>query len=117
MPDPTYTLKDGELAAQIHPQTFMIPPLARRRNLRLGQLVKLGFEATVEAAKALANGCNGERMWVEITKVSGPGEYTGKLESQPAFPVLWCGGLKVGDEVRFSAKHVLSHVPAPTGDH
>jgi hypothetical protein len=74
--------------------TFWIPPEDMRVNLEPGIFAKLVFVQKAPSA--------GERMWVEISDVTGPGKYKGRLANNP----VSIKGLEFGDEVVFEAKHV-----------
>ncbi len=78
--------------------TFEIPSLIERRSLVKGDLAKLVF-----VIDPPMNGCEGERMWVEVTAIER-GVYTGRLCNDPAF----LGTIERGAEVEFGPEHVAS---------
>jgi len=91
-------LGNAEEQAAAYPRSFFIPSEETRRNLAVGELVRLLFFLTDprdEDPRA-------ERMWVGLERVEGH-EYVGVLTNQPAAIT----GLDRGDEVRFRAEHVI----------
>ena len=92
-------LDDAEAKNAEAPETFFIPPVAKRAALVPGDRVKLlfAFEATPE-------GWNGERMWVEVTSVHG-GTYIGRLLNRPEHIET----LAPGSEVEFGPQHVAAY--------
>lgn len=91
-------LLDGEERAREFPSTFRLPPLKERTNLRPGDFAKLGFLAK----EARDDGCDGERMWVRVTKCLADGSYEGELDNEPTFL-----DMNLGDAVAFQTKHIL----------
>lgn len=75
-------------------ETFGIPHVIERHNLRVGQIVKLLFSFPDGPV---------ERMWVEITSVSN-GSCCGKLSSHPLHRDIF----QAGDTIDFKAEHVAS---------
>lgn len=94
-----YDLADGEERAREHPDSFFIPSLEERENLKVGDAVKLIFEMHQPNQEYDAF----ERMWVEITKVEDD-YYVGFLDNNPEGEV----SIKAGDIVVFQAKHIIS---------
>src|SRR6266567_26641 len=92
-------LDDAEAKNAETPESFFIPPAAKRNALVAGDRVKLlfAFEATPE-------GWNGERMWVEVTSVHD-GTYVGRLLNQPEHIET----LAPGSEVEFRPQHVAAY--------
>jgi hypothetical protein len=89
----TVTLLDAVAQSKLHPDTFHIPDNAERNRVQPGDHVRLTF---------LSPGLNDERMWVLVTKVTAPGEYIGRLDSNPvAVP------MKSGQRVVFGANNIL----------
>lgn len=80
--------------ARAYPESFRIPPEEDRLALEEGDWAKLVFE----------EGERGERMWVKVTRVEGPGRYEGVLDNMPVMLV----DVQAGDEVEFGAEHVAS---------
>lgn len=95
-----YTLENVERLNAAHPATFHIPSRTEREGLRRGDVAKLIFTLPKPI-----NGCDAERMWVEVTGRDGE-EYVGRLDSDPLFPDTL--GIRSGDTVRFRACHVAS---------
>lgn len=101
-----WELRSGEEAHQEYPDTFWIPPLEQRQNLRRGQAVRLIFEIEGEEE----NGdiaVQGERMWVIVSERYGD-FYLGILDNQPASlepsdNVYLC----FGAEIPFLPEHVI----------
>lgn len=83
------------------PQTFWIPPVQRRRNLRPGDIVKLVFRIALrdERGQKLDEV---ERMWV-IVRDRVDGYYRGELDNDP-----YCTDeIRAGLEVVFEPRHVI----------
>ncbi len=95
----TYKLIDGLQRHEANPNTFEIPSLEEKQELKAGDIVKLGFEATEE----FDDGPSGERMWVRTTKIKGD-DYEGTLSNDPVV----IEDLKHGDKVIFNSKHIIS---------
>ncbi|MWB99035.1 hypothetical protein [Agromyces seonyuensis] len=89
-----WTLTDGVAMNAEWPDTFEIPEQRHKDNVRVGDIVKLGFNSEHEG---------GERMWVQVTKVKGD-RYWGNLDNEPV--VIW--GLQPGSTVRFRGKHIIA---------
>ncbi len=92
-----YTLLDADAQHAATPDTFEIPSLLDRETLRPGDLAKLCF-----LGKEPETGCEGERIWVEVTGTS-PGGYTGTLANDPFYLPLG-----YGQQVEFTSANVLS---------
>ena len=88
-------LIDAERRHDENPETFEIPGVKSRLSIQIGDYAKLMFEN--DAKKV-------ERMWVEVTYISGHGRYSGKLDSRPA---LSHGELHQGTYLDFEARHVI----------
>lgn len=97
-----WELDDGEAIHQEHPDTFWIPELNKRENLKPDQIVKLIFRiSTID--KSGNREISIERMWV-IVKGGVGGFYRGILDNDP-----YCtDDIKAGMEVWFQPKHVIS---------
>jgi hypothetical protein len=95
---PMSGLEDAEARAREFPTTFHLPPLDERLKLRPGDFAKLCFVAI----EPRDDGCNGERMWVRVTKCAEDGSYEGVLDNKPTFL-----DMTLGDSVAFQAKHIL----------
>ena len=92
-------LEDAEELHAQYPITFSIPRRSDRLGISPGQTVKLMFRVP-EAERARVGA---ERMWVAVREASG-GVYTGQLDNEPRFITT----LKLGDLVRFEARHILA---------
>ena len=78
------------------PQTFYLPPLDARKNLKPNDTVKLVFRIEHDG------GFDVERMWVDVKNITSTG-YIGILDNDP-----YCTDeLKAGQVVEFEAKHVI----------
>ena len=101
-----WELRSGEAAHQAHADTFWIPPLEARQNLKRGQVARLIFD--IESADE--NGeimVQGERMWVIVAEQHDDG-YIGILDNQPAsFEATDDVYLCFGAEIPFLAEHVI----------
>lgn len=83
-----------------YPDTFFIPSVKQRNNLRVGDFVKLLF--------ASVNGSGfAERMWVEVVAVGRGRTYVGRLDNQP----FYLEGLDLNDPVIFASDHVACLTP------
>lgn len=86
-PFPTFTdhrfcLDDAEAYEQAYPGKYQIPSKETRKNLKVGEVVKLIFRFADEWASRKDDEC--ERMWVEITEVDQEkGHYRGILLNTP----------------------------------
>lgn len=96
-----YGLVDAVDRARRFPHTFEIPPEEEVAALRVGDLVKLGFQwPRSGGASRIPPGA--ERMWVRVTH-AGDG-FVGTLESTPFDPHA---AIQRGATVRFSRAHVF----------
>jgi hypothetical protein len=96
-------LDDVEALNREAPESFFIPPAAKRRSLKAGDRVKLIFRF-VPAVR----GIDGERMWVAVTAVDA-GRYEGRLENQPEYLT----SLAYGAEIGFGPEHVAAYEWTP----
>jgi hypothetical protein len=94
-----YTLLNAEKERRQNPRSFSIPRSEQRKNLPVGQIVKLIFDP--------CSGGFSERMWVVVTGKTQSG-YVGKLDDTPAF----IRGLNAGDTVLFGPEHVVAFTPS-----
>jgi hypothetical protein len=78
--------------------TFFLPHPWLVGSVRIGDLVKLGFDYEPTGEKY-----GGERMWVEVDEIDGA-NYVGSLVNQPDEPTT---SLKYGDEVSFGRENIL----------
>lgn len=93
-----FELGDGEAMNAQHPRTFFIPSAGERTSLSPGDVVKLLFSPAGDGGEV-----GGERMWVEVTEVTGGG-YIGRLDNAPVV----IEGIRAGDPVAFEARHVIA---------
>ena len=68
----SWELRSGEAAHAANPDTFEIPPLRRRRNLRRGQAARLIFAVESEGDDGEPV-VQGERMWVIVSETCDDG--------------------------------------------
>jgi hypothetical protein len=99
-------LLDVEALRREAPLTFSIPRSDQRASLKVGDLVKLIFEAEPPSS----TGLTAERMWVEVREV-GDGRFVGSLDNQPSF----IADLEPGATVRFGPEHVAAIYDSPLG--
>jgi len=92
----SYVLDDGEEVHRENPNTYQIPPIAKREDLQLGQLVKLVFRISH------GDEVDVERMWVAV-KEKRADYYAGVLDND-----AYCTDqIASGMEVHFQARHVI----------
>lgn len=91
-----YELDNGEEMHADAPETFYIPTLEARKNLKLNDTVKLVFRIEHD------NGFDVERMWVDVKSVTLAG-YIGILDNDPNCTEE----LKSGEVIEFEPKHVI----------
>jgi uncharacterized protein YegJ (DUF2314 family) len=94
--DMAWTLDDAVAKNRRHPDTFHIPLEQDVADLRVGDYAKLIF---------MSNG-EGERMWVQITKIGRTG-FTGTLANSPVV----IDGLTFGAAVTFQPHNVIDVMP------
>lgn len=92
-----YLLVDGDAMAKAHPDTFIMPPLKRRKSLQVGDNVKLGFRPA-GGPRAVAD----ERLWVTIEKVDAYSGFKGRINNDPVVVKA-----RRGEAVTFERKHIL----------
>ena len=102
-PEPSdWWLADAdELHAQ-HPRSYFIPPAARRRALRPGEVVRLEFTSGPHADREEEG--HVERMWVEVLEQGAGGHAQGRLRNRPAR----LAALEIGDRVAFRPENVIA---------
>src|SRR5262245_10109056 len=101
-----WQLRSAELSHQQHPDTFWIPPLSQRQNLRRGQAAKIIIDIESRDEQGVVQS-GGERMWVIVAERVGD-FYIGILDNQPAS--LEPSGnvyLCFGAEIPFLPMHVI----------
>jgi hypothetical protein len=106
-----WELRSAEESHRRNPESFWIPPLDVRQNLRRGQAARLIFDIELdEDGKVVVQG---ERMWVVVSEKVGD-TYIGILDNKPASfergdSVYLC----FGAEVPFRAEHVIDTADPP----
>ena len=101
-----WQLRSGEESHRNHPESFWIPPLEQRENLRRGQSARLIFDIEGENEDGQIE-VHGERMWVTVAERVGK-LYIGILENQPAsIEPADNFYLCFGAEIPFAAEHVI----------
>ncbi len=80
------------------PYTFFLPHPSLIGAVRVGDLVKLGFEYDPPGEKYEA-----ERMWVEVDRIDGS-KYHGELVNQPDEPT---SRIRHGDHLSFAPENIL----------
>lgn len=88
-----WTLSDGVKMNNRHPETFQIPTMEEKSSVKIGDHVKISF---------ITRSGEGERMWVQVTKISQRG-LVGKIDNEP----LLIPGLRYGKIVRFRHEHII----------
>jgi hypothetical protein len=96
-------LDNAEEAHAAAPRSFFIPPEDKRRNLKLGDEVKLLFRFDPPV-----QGYSVERMWVEVSHVETD-QYRGLLRNEPDY----MSSLTWGDEIVFGPEHVAAYMWDP----
>ena len=76
-----WTIISAEDRHRSYPNTFLIPPLAERRSLQIGDAAKLIFEIESEDEFGEVSR-QFERMWVIVSEVR-PLYYIGRLDNMP----------------------------------
>ncbi|MBZ9772900.1 toll/interleukin-1 receptor domain-containing protein [Mesorhizobium sp. CO1-1-8] len=99
-----WELQSGVVRNELHPDTFHIPDEARRRTLKVGDVVKLMFDYEYPDEWD-HDGLTGERMWVEISALRGP-YFVGTLHNDPVCIADW-HDLAHGSQVTFLPEHVI----------
>lgn len=101
-----WELSSGEALHAAHPETFHIPSIAARKNLKQGQAARLIFEIESEGENGEVM-LQGERMWVIVAERNGD-YYIGILDNQPAsFEPSETTYLCFGAEIAFLPEHVI----------
>ena len=106
-----WELRSGEESHKKYPDTFWIPPLEQRVNLKVGQAAKLVFEIECEDENGIF--INSERMWVIVSEIIGD-FYIGILDNKPASfmpsdEVYLC----FGAEIPFKVEHIIDIAEPP----
>jgi len=106
--DDFWELRSVEEAHRQHPDTFWIPPLEERQNLKRGQAVKLIFDIEFDNDGDVI--VASERMWVTVAERIGS-YYIGILNNQPAsFEPSDDIYLCFGAEIPFAPEHIADIV-------
>jgi hypothetical protein len=95
----SYSLMHGPTLRKEAPYTFFLPHPWLVTAIRVGDLVKLGFEYEDPGEK-----WGGERMWVEVTKIEGD-HFEGQLANEPDEPIL-----KYRQQVIFRPDNILDAI-------
>jgi hypothetical protein len=96
----SFTFINGVARNREHPQTFQIPGKIEKKNLVVGDFVKVGIELPKETKTTP----RGERFWVQLTSVNGDslmGQIDNELLIKDAI------GYNYGDEISFTKAEVL----------
>ncbi len=96
----SWKLTDSEKLAKENKYTFYKPSRKLTKNLKIGNIVKLIFEFDSSNPKHPSS----ERMWVEITEISGE-KFKGILDNHP----FYLHELYAGDEIVFEHRHIIDH--------
>jgi hypothetical protein len=110
-----WQLRSAEQSHREHPDTFWIPPLERRQELKRGQSARLIFDVEGQDEDGPIE-VQGERMWVIVAERVADA-YIGILDNQPASiepseSVYLC----FGAEVPFLPEHVID-IGEPPADY
>jgi hypothetical protein len=100
-----WCLDDGEQINREAPETFSIPNLALRQNLKVGDYAKLIFRIAVEGDEISV-----ERMWV-VVRERIPDGYIGILDNEPD-AISENGEFWLGAELPFEYRHIIAIVDA-----
>lgn len=92
-----YYLENVKELNQQNPRTFLIPSKVEIDTIEIGELVKLIFAME----KPQKNGCQAERMWIEITE-KNDNSFTGKLDNEP----YYLKTIKCGDTITFKSENI-----------
>jgi hypothetical protein len=111
-----YSLLDAEARAKKNPDTFKIP--SERMRLGLMAMADGGKVVFVKVIFMPLDSNDGEGMWLRLAgwrggRAGDGGRYVGVLDNLPVNPAF---GLKEGDEVLFSARHVIDVDTGKDGD-
>jgi hypothetical protein len=99
-------LQNVEVLHSRSPISFSIPRSDQRRRLKVGDLVKLVFEAD----RPSATGLTAERMWVEVRAIRDS-TFVGALDNTPSF----LSNLQPGELITFGPEHVAALQFSPSG--
>ena len=101
--DHGFYLEDATAYQQAFPDQYSIPDEATRENLRLGDIVKLGFRFAGETSERANN--ETERMWVEIVEADSENlRYRATLANDP----MMHPQIAFGYELWFHPIHVFA---------
>ena len=107
-----WELESGEERSAAYPDTFEIPPLEHRTQLRRGLAAKLMFVIETKDETGTVD-VGVERMWVYVTENLGDG-YLGVLDNDPAsYEASDDIYLVLGAEVPFGPEHVIQIAQPP----
>ena len=95
----TYYFQDIIKDHNENPRKVLKPSDEEIKSLKAGQEVKLIFMLYAP----LENGCTGERMWVQISEISGD-KFKGYLMTRPSF----IKDIQIGDILEFSKNNITA---------
>lgn len=95
----SYHLENIIDSAKEFPRTFLCPSDREIQQLKVGDLVRLIFVFDIRTE----DNWRGERMWVEISEITGK-KYKGFLTNQP----VYIKELNLGDSVAFGAENIAT---------
>lgn len=109
----SWQLPSGEDRHRRYPDTFWIPAVESRQQLKRGDAVKLIFEIALTDEDGTMD-VSTERMWVIVVERVG-NAYIGILDNQPATVAPSDDGyLRFGAEIPFTAEHVIAIATPPS---
>ena len=99
----TWKLRNVENEAKKNPDSFFIPSLEERKNIKINEKVCLHFIHLLQKG----NEPEAERMWVTITKERKFfSKYKGILDNQP----VYIKNLNAGDEIVFGVENIAQTI-------
>ncbi len=99
----TWKLRNVEDEAKKYPDSFFIPTLEERKNIKINEQVCLHLIHLLQKENEPA----AERMWVTITKERNLfSKYKGILDNQP----VYIKGLNAGDEIAFGVANIAQTI-------
>ena len=98
----TWNIVSAEERHVEYGDTFDVPDIKVRSNLKVGAIVKLIFE--LKNADSRTNDVEAERIWVEVTDKAKDGGYIGRVDNDPVV----ISDLRADDTVKFTAENVIA---------
>jgi hypothetical protein len=95
LPRPPAIWIDGVESNAKNPDTFLIPNLHERTDVKIGDFVKIGVESMERGH---------EKFWVEVIARIDNGNYVGRVDNDLAD--VW--GINYNDQALFEPRHVLA---------